>query len=69
MAQDSKNPGVAPLPSRREIEIALRAAGLSHRQARKFISAGWPALVSARQAELDELRAQLEDLRSSIKSV
>lgn len=43
-------------PTRRDLEKALRDAGLSHRQARKFVSAGWPAIVGDEQAELDEMR-------------
>jgi hypothetical protein len=58
-----------PLPPRREVERALRAAGLSRRQAKRFISVGWPALVGEAQAEMDELRAQLDDLRSSMPGV
>ncbi len=47
---------MAESPTRRDVERALRECGLSHRQARKFISAGWSALVGEQQAELDELR-------------
>ena len=66
-AGDSKNP--APLPTRRDIEVALRAAGLSHRQARKFIGLGWRALVDEHQLEFDELSAQLDALRDNLKRV
>lgn len=57
---------MSDLPDRRSIERALRAAGLSHRQARKFISAGWPSLVDEARAEVDELQAQLEAMRESM---
>jgi hypothetical protein len=40
---------------------------LSHRQSRKFVSAGWPALVDETQAELDEIRAVLDDMREGFK--
>ena len=54
------------LPDRRAIEQALRACGLSHRAARKFIAAGWRALVTESEAEAAELRDQLEDLRGAL---
>jgi hypothetical protein len=56
----------AALPDRRTIERALRAAGLSSRQAKRFVSAGWPALVGEAQAEVDELTAELAELREAL---
>lgn len=56
------------LPSRRDVEAALRALGLSHRQARKFVAAGWPALVGETQAELDEMRALLEEVTGTLRA-
>lgn len=56
----------AELPDRRTIEAALRAAGLSGRQAKRFISVGWPTLVGEAQAELDELKAELQDLQERL---
>nr|WP_145545767.1 hypothetical protein [Variovorax boronicumulans] len=56
-----------PIPERRLIERALRDAGLSRVHAKRFISAGWPALVDARRAEADELRSQLEELRETLE--
>jgi len=53
-------------PSRRDVERALRSAGLSHRQARKLLAAGWRDVVGEAQAEAEELRAELEELRASI---
>ena len=53
------------IPSRRDVERAVRAAGLSHRQARKLMSS-WKLVVGEAQAENDELRAELEDLRERI---
>ncbi len=50
------------LPSRRGVESALRQAGLSHRQARKFVAAGWRALQSEAECETAELRERLADL-------
>ena len=54
------------LPTRKAVEQALRQIGLSHRQARKFVAVGWPALVGDVQAERDELRAQLDDLAAKL---
>jgi hypothetical protein len=53
-------------PTRRDVERALRECGLSHRQARKFVSAGWPLVVGEQQAELDELKTLLADMASSL---
>lgn len=57
-----------PIPERRVIERALCGAGLTRRQAKRLISVGWPALVDERRAEIDEVRAQLEDLQEAIAS-
>ena len=54
------------LPTRRDVEVALRGLGLSHRQARKFVAIGWPAVVGAEQAELDELRDLAQALRGKL---
>ena len=51
---------------RPEIEKVLRAAGLSHRQARKLLAKGWAAVAGERQAELAELEAKLLELRERI---
>jgi hypothetical protein len=55
------------LPDRRELERALRAAGLSNRLAKRLLSAGWPAVVGEARAEADELRAEVEALRESLR--
>lgn len=55
------------LPPRRDVEHALRAAGLSNRQARKFVSAGWRALVSETEAELEDVKALLEDVTCKVR--
>lgn len=57
---------MADLPDRRAVEAALREAGLSHRQARKFVSAGWRALVDATEAEAIELRQRIADLEAAL---
>ncbi len=54
-------------PSRRDVEAALREAGLSHRQARKFVAAGWPSLVGEAQAEAEEIRERIETLENLLK--
>jgi hypothetical protein len=59
---------MADLPTRRDVERALREAGLSNRQARKFVSAGWPALVGEAQAELDDLRALIEETAGKLRA-
>lgn len=56
------------IPERRLIERALRDAGLSARQAKRLLSAGWQALVDERRAEVDELRAQIDELRERLSS-
>jgi hypothetical protein len=53
-------------PSRKDVKDALRAAGLSNRQIKALLSRGWRGLVSESQAEAEELRDQLEALRSSL---
>jgi hypothetical protein len=55
------------LPSRREVEVVLRQCGLSHRQAKRFISAGWPVLVGETEAEAEELREKIEALEHLLK--
>lgn len=57
---------VEGLPSRRDVEKALRGAGLSHRQARKMLATSWRAVVGEARAEADELRAELEELRKRL---
>lgn len=51
------------LPTRTAVERALRALGLSSRQARRFVAVGWPALVGNVQAERDALADQLDRLK------
>lgn len=53
------------IPSRRDVERALREAGLSHRQARKLLGVAWRHVVGEAQAEADELRAELADLKAA----
>ena len=54
--------------SRPEIERLLRAAGLSHRQARKLMAVGWAGVVGEQQAEQDELRQRLAELEERLRS-
>jgi hypothetical protein len=53
------------LPSRRDVERALREAGLSHRQARKLLGVAWRHVVGEARAEAEELRAELEELKAA----
>lgn len=49
---------------KRELEVALRDVGLSHRDAKSLISGGWPALVRDDQADLAKA---LQELSNTIK--
>ena len=55
------------LPSRPEIERALRAAGLSNRQAKKLLAIGWRGVVGERLAEESELRARIQELEAVLR--
>lgn len=55
----------ASLPSKRDIEKALRTAGLSARQSKKLLSRGWSAIAADDdQAELAE---QLENFAKKLR--
>jgi hypothetical protein len=54
------------VPERREVKAALRAAGLSNRQADALLRSGWRGLVDASEAEAAELRDQLAALKASM---
>lgn len=54
-------------PDIRRTEKALRAAGLTRRQARALLHAGWGAVVDAAQAEADELRLELDELTLAVQ--
>jgi hypothetical protein len=56
------------LPSRRDVERALRDCGLSVRQSKRFIAVGWSALVGEEQAEQEELIERLEGLANSLRN-
>ena len=43
-----------PAPTKREVERALLACGLSPRQAKRLVAGGWPAAFKA-SSEADEL--------------
>jgi hypothetical protein len=49
-------------PDRPAIERALRAAGLSARQAKKLLAIGWKGVVGERTAEHAELLARIAEL-------
>ena len=53
------------VPERKTVKAALRAAGLSARQADALLRGGWSALVGATEAESAELRDQLAALRQA----
>ena len=48
------------LPDKREIERALRAAGLSGRQAKRLLSGGWRALAPDDPLDAEALLIRLE---------
>ena len=54
------------LPARKSVKDALRASGLSDRQVRALLARGWSALVGESEAEADELRDALEQLREQL---
>ena len=60
--------GLANLPERKAVKEALRAVGLSDRQAQALLARGWAALVGESQAEVDEIREQLDAINVSIAS-
>jgi hypothetical protein len=52
-------------PPRKDVKAALRSIGLSNRQVRALLERGWRGLVDESQAEADDLRDELEALRST----
>ncbi len=57
---------MADLPDRKAVKDALRAVGLSNRQARALLAMGWAGLVGERDAELEELKDTLEALSGTV---
>lgn len=55
------------VPERKSVKDALRAAGLSNRQADALLRRGWAALVGESQAETAELREKLAALQSALQ--
>ena len=55
-----------PVPERRAVKAALRAAGLSNRQTDALLRAGWRGLVSESVAEAAELRDALAALQATV---
>ena len=55
------------IPERKNIKIALRALGMSVRQADAFLRGGHKALIGETAAENAELKEQLEALANSLK--
>lgn len=53
-------------PSRPEIERALRAAGLSSRQAKRLLSGGWRLVVGAEAEEEAELLDRLDEVQKRL---
>lgn len=54
------------IPSRLEIEQALRAAGLSSRQAKKLLAGGWRLVVGDENAEEAELIEHLDEMQKRL---
>jgi len=55
------------LPERKAVRDALRAAGLSSRQANALLRDGWRGIVGASEAEAAELRDQLAALANATR--
>lgn len=55
-----------PVPERRAVKAALRAAGLSNRQVDALLRAGWKSLVGESEAENAELRDALAALQATV---
>lgn len=55
-------------PDIRSIETVLREAGLTRRQAKALLAGGWRALVGEARAEADELKLELDLLRSQLST-
>ncbi|MCC6172398.1 MAG: hypothetical protein IT481_10260 [Gammaproteobacteria bacterium] len=53
-------------PDRKAVKAALRAAGLSSRQIDALLRDGWRGLVGVKDAEVAELRDQLDALQSRL---
>jgi hypothetical protein len=53
---------VAELPDKRDVERALREAGLSARQAKRLLSGGWRALAPDDPLDAEALLIRLEAL-------
>jgi hypothetical protein len=53
---------VAELPDKRDVERALREAGLSARQATRLLSGGWRALAPDDPLDAEALLIRLEAL-------
>lgn len=54
---------LATLPQRADVRKALRAAGLSDRQAKALLREGWQGIVGASEAEVQELRDRIADIQ------
>jgi len=58
-----------PFPPRKAAKEALRAAGYSCRQVDAFMRRGWRGLVDAVEAENEELKESLEELKTRLVGV
>jgi hypothetical protein len=54
------------LPERAAIRAALRSCGLSDRQTRALLRAGWGALVGEAKSENEELKERLAEMARRI---
>lgn len=57
----------AGLPSKRDVERALVAAGLSGRQAKKLLARGWRAIGSPQDDEVERLAEVAEELARRLR--
>lgn len=52
-----------PIPERKAVKSALRSLGMSARQVDALLRDGWKSLIGATEAENEELRETLAELK------
>jgi hypothetical protein len=55
-----------PIPERKAVKTALRDLGMTSRQVDALLRDGWKTLVGETEAENEELREQLAQLRQKL---
>lgn len=54
------------IPERRDVKAALRDLGMSARQVDALLRDGWKTLIGETQAENQELRERLDELKKKL---